>query len=42
MIAIFAWVMVLIMLIGLPPLKRSLEESAVEEAQHQRDLLNEG
>lgn len=41
MIAIFAWVMVLIMLIGLPPLKRSLEESAVEEAQHQRDLLNE-
>ena len=42
MIAIFAWVMVLIMLIGLPPLKRSLEKSAVEEAQHQRDLLNEG
>ena len=42
MIAIFAWVMVLIMLVGLPPLKRSLEKSAVEEAQHQRDLLNEG
>ena len=41
MIAIFAWVMVLIMLVGLPPLKRSLEKSAVEEAQHQRDLLNE-
>ena len=41
MIAIFAWVMVLIMLVGLPPLRRSMEKSAVEEAQHQRDLLNE-
>ena len=41
MIAIFAWLMVLGMLVGLPTLKRSLEKSAQEEAARQREVLDE-
>ena len=41
MIAIFAWLMVLGMLVGLPTLKKSLLKSAQEEAEHQREVLDE-
>ena len=41
MIAIFAWLMVLGMVVGLPTLKRSLEKSAQEEAARQREVLDE-
>lgn len=41
MIAVFAWLMVLIMLLGLPTLKRSLIKSAQEDAEHQREVLDE-
>ena len=41
MIAIFAWLMVLGMLVGLPTLKTSLLKSAQEEAEHQREVLDE-
>ena len=41
MIAIFAWLMVLGMVVGLPTLKKSLLKSAQEEAEHQREVLDE-